>query len=270
MFKDKIVWITGASSGVGEALAYEFAKKEAILVLSARRVDELLRVKQNCSNPNERILILPLDITNFNELAEKAKIVVEKFQTIDILINNAGVSSRGSVNNTLLSSYQNVFNINFFGALMLTKAVLPYMLKEKAGHIVFVSSVMGYIGTMNRSAYSASKHALNALAESLRNEIWRDNIRVCLISPGYMKTNISLNSITEDGSPLNKMDEHQLKGLDPQIFAKKCLRAIEKNKREVLVGRTEIMAIYLKRFFPRILAYILKYRKSDGKHVQLK
>lgn len=255
-FKDKWVWITGASAGLGEALAYAFADEGANLILSSRKQEELERVKSNC-NTESQVIVQALDVTNYEMFQPITKKLLAATGGIDILINNAGISQRGLVKDTSLDVDKRIMEINYFGAVGLTKAVLPSMLERKSGHIIAMSSVVGYVGTPMRSTYAASKHALHGFYDSLRAETVDDGIKVSLILPGYIKTNISINAVTADGTPQNKMDNNQANGLLPEVFAKRALRGIKRGKHEILIGRTEMMAIYLKRFFPKLLARIV-------------
>jgi short-subunit dehydrogenase len=257
-FENKVVWITGASSGIGEATAYQFAKEGANLILSARREVELLRVKKNTELPDNQVFILPLDVEKIEEIPQKVKQAIEHFGKIDVLFNNAGISQRGSVLETDMVVYQKIFNLNFFGVIALTKAVLPFMQQQKSGQIVVTSSISGKLATPMRSGYCASKHALHGFFDALRSEIYKDNIGVTLICPGYIHTNISLNAVAADGSKFGKMDENQANGMSPEECAKRIVEAVYAEKQEVYMGGKEVLGVYLKRFFPRILSKILR------------
>jgi short-subunit dehydrogenase len=259
----KIIWITGASSGIGEALAYELSKKRAHIILSARRKEELERVKGNCiASSQHNIRILPIDLAQANTLQLSTEAAIQLFGHIDILINNGGISQRSLAKETLLAVDREVMEIDYFGTIALTKYLLPHFLKRKSGHYVITSSVMGMIGTPFRSGYAAAKHALHGFFDSLRAEIWRDNIFVTLICPGWIRTNITLSALTGDGSKLNEMDKTTDQGLSPEQCAKKIIRAIEKRKEEVYIGGAkEVFAVYTKRFFPRLFSKIVRKAK---------
>ncbi len=262
-FENKVVWITGASSGIGEATAYEFAKEGAKLILSARRQDELLRVKKQIELtaggvPHNQVFILPLDVEKTEEIPQKTKQAIEHFGRIDVLFNNAGISQRSSVIETDMVVYEKIFNLNFFGVIALTKAVLPYMQKQKSGNIAVTSSISGKLATPMRSGYCASKHALHGFFDALRSEIYQDDINVTLICPGYIRTNISLNAVAADGSKFGKMDDNQANGMSPEECASRIVNAIYKNKQEVYMGGKEVLGVYLKRFFPMILSKLLR------------
>ncbi|HEX5170016.1 MAG TPA: SDR family oxidoreductase [Cyclobacteriaceae bacterium] len=261
--ENKVVWITGASSGIGEALAYEFSKKGSRLILSARRKDELQRVQNSCRS-QENVKVLPLDVTKFDELPGVTAAAIQLFGQIDILINNSGISQRSFARDTLLEVDRKLMDVNYFGAVALTKNLLPHFLARKSGHYVTVTSVTGIFGTPYRSGYAASKHALHGFFDSLRAELWRDakdSIKVTIVLPGFIHTPITLSAVTGDGSPLNKMDEGQYKGKPADWCARKIIRAIEGGKEEVYIGGREVMGVYIKRFFPRLFSRIIRTAK---------
>ncbi len=251
-FQNKTVWLTGASSGIGEYLAYEFAKNGANLILSSRRKDELDRVKEKCLSINSSINldIFQLDLAKHEELPEVAKSVLESHPKIDIFINNGGISQRSITNETDISVDKKIMDIDYFGAVILTKSVLPSMLKNGGGHIAAVSSIVGKFGFPLRSAYSAAKHALHGFFESLYAEEAKNNIRVTVIIPGRIRTNISLNAISKDGVFHGKMDEGQDQGMLPDVCARIILKGLQKNKREILVGKKELLMVHIRRFLP--------------------
>lgn len=262
-FQNKVVWITGASSGIGEALAKEFASNGAKLILSSRRKEELERVKKMLNKPDSDVLILPLDLADTTKTDNLAKQVIDTFGQIDILVNNGGISQRSLVKDTPLNIDRKVMEVNFFGTVALTKSVLPYMLKKQSGHIVVISSIVGKFGFYLRSAYAASKHALEGFFESLRIETYKDNIHVLIVCPGKIRTSISVNAITGDGGTHNKMDESTDKGLSPEECARHIINGIKKNKEELLIGGSEVRAVWLKRFFPRLFSKIIRKQKVE-------
>ena len=257
-YKNKTIWITGASSGIGKALALAFSKEGANIILSARNEQKLNEVKEQCTNP-DKVKILPLDLTDFSSFNEKVISAIQFFNGIDILVNNGGVSQRSLATETQFKVDQQIFEVNYFGTIGLTKELLPHFIKKQNGQIVVISSIMGKLGTPLRSAYAASKHALHGFFDSLRAEIFNKNIDVTIICPGYVITDVSKNALTGDGSKFNKMDEATAKGLQPEELAKKALNAISKKKQEVIIaGSKETAAIYLKRFFPKLLSKIVR------------
>jgi short-subunit dehydrogenase len=253
--KNKVIWLTGASSGIGEALTYELASKRAKLILSARRKEELERVKGNCkADVQADIRILPLDLSLPETLKLSTEAAIQIFGQVDVLINNGGISQRSFAKDTLLEVDRRIMEVNYFGAVALTKYLLPHFLKRKSGHYVTVSSVTGIFGTPYRSGYAASKHALHGFFDSLRAELYKDvqdAIAVTMICPGFIKTPITLSAVTGDGSPLGKMDDAQYKGRPAEWCAKKIVNAIEQRKEEVYIGGIETLGVRFKRLFPK-------------------
>ena len=253
-YKDKVVWITGASSGIGEALALELAQAGARLVLSARRTEELERVRKSTQLPFERVLILPLDVTRFDLAVGKAAEIIAHFGQLDVMVHNAGVSQRSFVRDTELSVYQRIMEVDFFSTVALTKAVLPHMSRQKSGQFIVISSVAGKVGTPMRSGYNAAKHALHGFYDSLRAEVYEDNIRVTVACPGYIKTNVSVNALDSQGGKYGQMDANQEKGMSARECARKILRAAAQDRKEVFIGGvTERAALFLRRFWPAFL-----------------
>ncbi len=262
-YKNKVVWITGASSGIGEALAKAFAKKGALLVLSARRQEELERVKKELSLTNDNCLVLPLDLLAIDTFDKLTQQVLSKFQRIDFLVNNGGMSQRSYTKETPLDIDRKVMEVNYFGTIALTKNVLPVMLKQQGGNIIVISSISGKFGFYLRSAYSAAKHALHGFFESLRMEVFDNNIRILLVCPGKINTNISLNAITQDGTKHNKMDAATQNGLSADECAKQILAGVDKNYEEIFVGGAELRAIWVKRFFPKLFSKLIRKQSPE-------
>nr|AIA18786.1 short chain dehydrogenase [uncultured bacterium] len=227
----KVIWITGASSGIGEALAYALAKKGSKLILSSRRKEELERVKGNClasAQPNIRILALDLTESSMMNLSVQA--AIQFFGRVDILINNGGISQRSLVKETSVEVDRKLMEVNYFGTVALTKHLLPYFIKQKAGHYVNVSSVTGKFGTPYRSGYAASKHALHGFFDSLRAEHYADNIKVTMICPGFIQTNLALSAVTGNGTPLRKPDPGKHKRRPCKLVCRKNYNCNRKRK----------------------------------------
>ncbi len=257
-FKNKVVWITGASSGVGEAMVYAFNMEEAKLIISSHEKDELERVKNNCKFEPENILVLPFDLSEHDEIPKIANTVINRFKKIDILFNIGGVSQRAYAKDTIVEVDKRLMDINYFGAMILTKAVLPEMIKNKSGHIAVMSSLAGKFEIPLRSAYAASKHALHGFFDTLRAEVYEYNIKITLFCSAYIRTNIAVNALKEDGKSQKFNEPGAEKGLDPAVFAQKALKAIKSGKYEVLTGGKEKYGVYIKRFFPRLFAKIIR------------
>jgi short-subunit dehydrogenase len=262
-FAGKIVWLTGASSGIGEALAVGFAREGARLVLSSRRADELERVRRGLARPDEH-LVLPLDLSQSGTFPTLAARVLEKTGRIDVLVNNGGVSQRALAAEAGLDIERALMEVNYFGPVALTKTVLPAMLARGAGHVVVISSVMGYVGTPGRSTYAAAKHALHGYFDTLRAETWRAGLKVTLVCPGYVKTNVSANALGARGEKHGQTDATHLRGITAERCAAATLRAIARGKEEIAVGGIETWAIPLKRLLPGVFSRVVRKMKFAG------
>jgi short-subunit dehydrogenase len=249
-YDGKVIWITGASSGIGEALAILLSSYNTRLILSSRRKQELERVKVSLGMKPENVFVLPLDLEETSSLPSKAKEAESVFGRIDILINNGGVSQRALVMETSIETDRKIMEINYFSGIILTKSLLPGMIARGYGHIVAISSVTGKFGFPLRSAYSASKHALCGFYETLGAEYYQQGIRSTLVFPGRIRTNISLGALGPDGKPQNIMDHGQETGTPVETCAKDIVNGIRKNKRDIYSGMREVLMIYIKRFLP--------------------
>jgi len=249
----KIIWITGASSGIGEALVYEYFKAGNKLIISGRNRDELFRVKGNCQN-SFNVHVLPFDLSEVEILEKKAEDAIKIFGKIDLLINSGGVSQRSLALNTETETEQRIMATNFWGTTILSKVVIKNMIANGGGQIVVISSLVGKFGTKLRSAYSASKHALHGYFDSLRSEVYDKNIDIIIVCPGFIKTNVSINALTANGKTQGIMDDAQANGMNAEDCAKEIIKAISAKKEEVYIGGKETRAVLLKRFFPKIFS----------------
>ena len=247
----KVVWITGASSGIGEALAYELARRYCKLILSARNIKALEDVKSKCSTAE--VVILPFDLSDFDNAKNQVDNAIAAFGKIDILVNNGGVSQRSLIAETDFEVDKKLIEVDYLGTVALTKALLPHFIKNKKGHFVTITSLMGKFGSPYRSGYCGAKHALHGFFDVLRMEHQKDNINVTLICPGFIQTNVAKNALTADGSKQNTDDEATLNGMPVVIFVKKLIKAVESNTFEAYIGGKEVLGVYLKRFFPKLL-----------------
>jgi short-subunit dehydrogenase len=253
---DKVIWITGASSGIGEALAIDASLRGAKLVLTARRAAELERVRGRCADP-QKVAVLALDLTDFDPVAATQK-ASSFFGPVDVLVNNAGWSQRGLVVDTDMDVYRKLLELDFFTPVALTKAVLPGMRSRGAGHIVMIGSVVSKIGTPLRSGYAAAKHALDGFTEAARAELWRENIHFTFIMPGFVRTQVSVNALNASGGAHGKMDNATDKGMPPERCAERIWNAVERNRDEALITRFEGIAVYVKRFLPALYNLAVK------------
>ena len=245
----KVIWITGASSGIGEALAYEFSKLGAVLILSARRENELERVKAGCAC-SDRCTVAPLDLSKQEDVEATADRILQQFGTVDILINNGGISQRSLVVETEIAVDRRIMEVDYFSGVILSKKLLPSMIAKGGGHIVAISSIVGKFGFPFRSAYAAAKHAMHGFYESLRAELQKQGIRVTVVCPGRILTNISIHALTKDGNPHGIMDHGQANGITAQTCALKIIKAVKKNKKEVYIGKIDLLMIYFRRYIP--------------------
>lgn len=249
-FDNKVVWITGASSGIGEALAYEFTREGAKIILSSNEPEELERVKNKCLETGGECSILFLDLLDSKSLAEVVKAAIGVFGRIDILINNAGVSHRSLVIETNVDFDRKIMEIDFFSYVILARNIIPHMLERGGGQIAVTSSLSGLFGFPLRSAYAAAKHAVKGFFETMGIELRDKNIYVTVAYPGRIRTNISLHALTKDGIAQGKMDKSLAVGMPVEKCARIYLNAIYNKKREVLIGGNELILAYIWRFFP--------------------
>jgi len=251
--KNKIVWITGASSGIGEGLAHALAAQGAILILSARSEHKLQQLKQKLPNSEQHSVVV-LDLAQPDHIANIVSETLSKLKRIDILINNAGLSHRSRASETLLDVHRQVMEVNYFGTIAITQAVLPSMLTAKQGMIVTIASVAGKVGGKGMSGYSGSKHAVIGYMDCLRAEESTQGIKVLTVCPGFVQTNISINSLIENGQTLGKMSNAIRTGISVPECATKIITAIKNEKEEVVIGKgISYWAPTIKRFFPSLL-----------------
>jgi len=250
IFSGKTAWITGASSGIGEALVYEFVRRGATTVISSNDLPGLERVKSACSDRSSKVICAPFDLSDTSDIDTLVELHMKTLGKIDFLINIGGISQRSTVAETPLWLDRKIFEINYFGTVALTKAVLPYMIRQKSGHIVATSSISGRFGFPLRSAYSASKQALHGFFETLYLENKKNNIRTSVLIPGRVRTGISLHALDAEGKEQGTMDEGLAKGISPEEAARIIVRGIRRNKREILVGSSELILLYIRRICP--------------------
>lgn len=256
------VWITGASSGIGEALALRYAMDGTSLVLSARRKEELERVAGLCRDaglPADQVLVLPLDVTDWESLPGAVQNVLDTFGTIDLLVNNAGVSQRSLCEDTDMAVYQKLMDVDVMGQIALTKAVLPHMQERGSGHLAVTASVAGKVGVPQRTGYCAAKHAVMGFFDALRAEVEGQGIDVSTIVPGFIRTDISRNALAGDGSPFGELDDNIAGGMDVTECAEVVFKGLNARKREIPVGKgKEMAALWIKRVSPEALFRIIR------------
>ena len=240
------VWITGASSGIGEGLAVAWAAQGAEVILSGRRRDALEVVAARC--PGSRVL--PLDVTKLDALPA----LVAEAGAVDILVNNAGISQRSLGIDTDFDVYRRIMEVDFFAPLRLTQLVLPQMVAGGSGHIIAISSVAGKVGSPLRTGYCAAKHALIGYSDALRSEVARHGIKVTVVTPGFVRTAIAAHALKGDGQE-NGADvaDPVDQGISVEEAAQQIFDGIAAGQREIPVGKAgapELMLLDLKRQNP--------------------
>ncbi|KAJ6641461.1 Dehydrogenase/reductase SDR family protein 7-like [Pseudolycoriella hygida] len=262
----KVVIITGASSGLGEALAHTFYMAGCKVILCARRQEELERVRKDlleCHScvPTHPPVVLPLDLSDLNAIPEKIQKILEIHDHVDILINNGGISVRSDIVSSSVDIDIKVMLVNYFGSVAMTKHVLPSMIKRKEGQIVFVSSVQGKFAIPNRSAYAASKHAMQAFSDSLRAEVHKDNVKVLIVSPSYINTALSLNALTSTGRAHGMTDSETASGMSPEKASEDILKAVLMQQKDVIIAPLFIRFVAkLRHLFPEIYFWAMQKR----------
>lgn len=259
--KKRTIWITGASSGIGEACAYLYARQGVNLILTATRVDRLDEVQEECIRLGAQCAVLPYDLadlTHIDELVDKA---IAAFGRINVAFLNAGISQRSKILETDSKVDDKIMDVNFFAPVKIVKRLLPDMIKQGGGTIAVTTSISGKFGFPLRSAYASSKFALYGFFETLHAEYYDQDIRVVMVCPGRVRTNISYNALEADGRKHAQMDDGQNNGISAVKAAKKIVKAIDKQKPEVLVGGKELLMVHIKRFFPGLARKIARKTK---------
>jgi dehydrogenase/reductase SDR family member 7B len=250
--KNKTIWVTGASSGIGMELCRQLAKLDARLVLSARREESLVELAESLPGGRSRHWVVPLDLADADNLLDKVTRQLADIGPVHILINNGGISQRSLFVDTDLSVYRQLMEVNYIGTLAMTKALLPGMLERQEGMIVSISSVAGKVGSKLRTGYSGSKYAVVGFMDCLRAETAQQGIQCLTVCPGSIKTNIAINALNEHGKAQNKNDESIINGMSVEKCAEDIIKAMIKGRDEIVVGKgLSALAPTIKRFFPR-------------------
>ena len=257
---NKVVLITGASSGIGLALSWVAAKNNCNLMLTGRNQDALNNLKIEIHNrfPNSQVQILAGDISNEPFCHDLVKNCIQHFNKIDVLINNAGMSMRGLLNDTDLSVLKRLMDVNFWGAVYLTKYALPYLLQSQ-GSVIGVSSIAGFKGLPARTGYSSSKFALQGFLESLRNENHKTGLHVLIACPGYTESNIRKTALNANGEIQGETPLNESKLMSAEEVAEKIWQAYEKKSWYIIMTLQGKLAVWINKLWPR-LADWLTYR----------
>ncbi len=276
-FKDKVVWITGASSGIGEGLARALAALSSKVVISARNAEELDRVYKDCVSQGAEkadILTIRLDVTDFDAMPKAVEEVLKRFSKIDILINNAGLGQRSFAVDTTMEVYQRVMDVNVMGPIALTKAVLPIMIEQQSGHIAVTSSIAGKIGPPLRSGYSAAKHAIMGFFDALRAEVAFHGVKVSTLVSGVVKTNVVANALQGDGSAIGPEEGLMTEGLTVEEAVEIIVAKLSLEEDEIIIGEgQEVQMMHMKQKDPVAFFRMLEEptpklpeKKSLGNH----
>jgi dehydrogenase/reductase SDR family member 7B len=256
--RGQTVWITGASSGIGESLSRQFAALGCRLILSSRRESELQRVAATCAGA-QHVSIVPLDLSKPESLGDVVRRVLADAGSIDIMAHNGGVSQRADARDTLFEVDDIILRTNYLGPVAMTKALLPSMVGRKAGHFVVVTSALGRFSIPTRSAYCASKHALHGFFNALRAESWKDGIRVTLAVPGFVQTNVGVNALTGNGAPLGREEREVSQGISADRCATAIVSAARRQAEEVFIGSLkERLALTLSHLAPPLFSRIIR------------
>jgi short-subunit dehydrogenase len=232
------------------------------VVLSSRRKEALEKVATELSTYPEvsrsNLFIAPLDLGDSNSLSAVVQRVISEVNNIDIMLHAGGISQRSLALETSIEVDRKVMEVDYFGTIALTKSLLPHFIKRKQGKFVVITSLMGLFSSPLRSGYCGAKHALHGFFEALRAEVYDDGIGITMVCPGFIATDISLNAVVGDGTKQGTMDAKTGAGMTPLECAKRLARGVDKGKAQVLIGRSEILAVYVKRFFPGLLRRIMR------------
>lgn len=255
-FNGKTIWITGAASGMGKTVSIELSKYNTHLILSDRDQEGLEKTADIIHQNGSTSLIKPIDMTATDSIFKTAEEIIESGIKIDALYQFAGISQRSLVAETPIENDRKIMEVNFFGAVALAKAVLPHMIENGGGQMAGTSSLVGKFGFPYRSAYSSSKHALHGFFESLLAENSKFGIKVSMLIPGRVQTNISKFAITKEGIEHGKMDPGQANGITAEKAAKLIVKGLKKEKKEIWVGGNEMLMLHIRRFLPRLYYYM--------------
>lgn len=269
--KDKVVIVTGASSGIGKATAIECAKQGARVVLAARSKEDLILVKNEIELSDGLCIMSESDVSSEDSCKKLIEFAIEQYGRIDILINNAGISMRALFEHIDLQSFKKVMDVNFWGTVYCTKFALPHLLETK-GSVVGVSSIAGYLGLPARTAYSASKFAMQGFLNALRNENLKTGLHVLVACPGYTESNIRKRALNSKGESQEESPLNESKIMPANMVARLIVSAINKRKRSLVLTTEGKMAVFLSKFFPSLIDNMVfrKVSSEVGSPIRMK
>nr|NKB47182.1 SDR family NAD(P)-dependent oxidoreductase [Legionellales bacterium] len=253
--KDKVIWVTGASSGIGEALVHCLAEQGAKLILTSRNADKLNAVAKNTHLTQDQYLIIPMDMSHLTQamVTQMLAKIIEKFDRLDMVFLNAGVTQRyNALDNLTLEVDRQLMEINFFAPILMAKIIADHFKQQGGGHIVVTSSIFGKMGFPGRTIYCASKHALHGFFDSLRIELSADKVQCSLAVLGAIKTQVSFNALTATGEAYNQQGRWQTQGYPAMRCATKMLRYVTKGTPEFVIGGRELWGLRIRRWLPRL------------------
>ena len=250
--KNKVVIITGASSGIGKACAMQFSQRGAVLVLAARTESKLIELTELIKNSGGEAIYVVADVSNKIDCANIINKTIEKYSCIDVLVNNAGISMRALFSDLNLLDFEKLMNINFYGTVYCTKYALPHILNSK-GSIVGVSSIAGHKGLPGRTAYSASKFAMTGFLESLRIENIQKGLHVLVVAPGFTASNIRKNALNSDGDSQKESPRNEKKMMSPYVVAQKIIYSVERKQKSLVLTSQGKWLVFLNKFFPNLV-----------------
>lgn len=261
-FSGKVVWITGASSGIGEELAKQLAGEDARLILTARNEAAMQAIA--AAHPSAQVTLLPVDLTDPSTIGSLVQRAIQIFGHIDAVVHCAGVSQRSSAEKTGMEIYRRLMEINYFAPVAITQALLPHFRAGGGGQIVAISSMAGLMGFPLRTGYAAAKHALKGYFETLQTEHDIPSLRITLVYPGRIRTPISLHALTGSGIAHGQMDEGQLRGIPVEVCATKIVAAMKAGKQRVVIARGERVLWWLWFLFPKLYCRIARKKGRDA------
>lgn len=264
-FRDKVVIVTGASSGIGKATAIEFARNGSRVVIAARSSDRLAELAKEITAMGTDVLICPTDVAKEDECRRLVEKTVEKFGTVHILINNAGISMRALFEDVDLAVLKRLMDVNFWGTVYCTKYALPHIVKNR-GSIVGVSSTAGFHGLPGRTGYSASKFAINGFLETIRIEYLKEKLHVMIIAPGFTASEVRKHALLADGTEQGNSPREEKKLASPEFVARWILKGIRKKKRNKIMTWAGRFTALLQRIIPAVVdyAYYLEMKREPN------